>query len=256
MITVLIPTYREGPLINSCIRSVTDLPGVDHVAIFEGPVGGAEPSSERHLPIEQLPHSFGSTKRFLHARLGEWEDDADKRSSMVAYAKARHFEHYNRIAGVGVSEDDLPPLWVFWLDGDEVLLWGEYLIDWVNRAEKETGAGGFSLRLVELDGSVAKTHNRIVRGDLIEHYVHSSVSIQLRSGVIVSLPNVQICGAGGVPVWNAEKEGRPIVADDLMDLRPPVAGEPHILHRSILRDPARALVARRQSDAEMDFFRQ
>jgi hypothetical protein len=158
---------------------------------------------------------------------------------MLRHAQRRH-----------TSLHDDAPLWIVWLDSDELLLWGEYLIDWLHRTEHETGAGGFIIRLVELDGSVVMCHGRVVRGDLIRSYEHSIATILLKNGMLVSLPNVPVCAAGGVPYWT--DESRAIEVDDLARLRPPLAGEPHLLHRSLLRDPSRDV--ERQSVAESRWF--
>lgn len=229
MVTVLIPSYREGPLLETCVLSAT---AAGRVVVFEGPVDGGEPSTE-----DDLKFAAGASE----AMLGEWDTDADKRSSMLRYAQQLHHQ----------AGHDGDPLWILWLDGDELLLWGEYLDDWTRRAEAETGAGGFTIRVVELDGSVAMAHSKIVRGDLIESYAHSICDINLRNGMTVSLPHVPICQAGGVPVWT--NEDRKIQVDDLARLRPPLHGEPHILHRSMLRDPSRQV--ERQHEAEARWYK-
>lgn len=234
MVTVLLPTYKEGSLAASAIRSVL-VPGVHHIVQFEGPVGDDAALSSPH---DLMPSALMPPGVEFHSRIGRWKDDAAKRTAMLQYAQ----DYESEIL-------DGRPLWILWLDGDEILLYGEYLADYVLRAEKTTGAGGFALRLVELDGSVSFTHNRIIRGENVKRYVHSIMTIELLSGLTVSLPNVQICAQGGVPM---KIDGSKVELEDLATLRPPLMGEPHILHRSVLRDPNR--VAVRQSDAEKQWF--
>lgn len=224
---VLIPSYMEGPLLASCVQSAR---AAGRVTVYEGPIGDAPKSDSI-----QTTYAKGCSTYVT----GRWESDAAKRTAMLKATQQMH----------GRSRE---PLWILWLDSDELLLWGEYLRDWQNRAEVETGAGGFLIRLVELDGSVVLTYCKIVRGDMIESYEHSINVVQLKNGMTISMPNVPICRAGGVPVWTDET--RAIEVDDLARLRPPVHGEPHILHRTLLRNPQRP--GERQSDAESRWYEQ
>lgn len=227
MIVGMMSTFCEGQLARSACESL--LRACDKVVVFEGPVGGAEEVSGLWT---QLP----DTGKFV-VEYGEWASDAAKRQAMVEYVKHRWG---------GVS-----PLWGVWLDGDELLLWGEYLRDWLGRLDaeneltrtqrislpSEAESGGdfivpeptfnWLIRLVELDASVAKCSGKVVRLDLIDEYLVSSYQVRLMNGAIVALPNVP-----------AE--------------RGPIPGEPHILHRSGLRDPRRQI--RRLHDAEADWF--
>lgn len=241
MIIALISSYREGALLDSCVESARRT-GIDTVCVFEGPVGpGAE--------LEHTGPGFEQLRRngiWTHA--GAWESDAAKRTAMLDWAKGYHERTATR-AGFA-NPDQWEPLWVLWLDGDELLLWGEYLHDHVRRAEQEgDNVGGFPLRLVELDGSVAKCHGKVVRGDLIARYLESSYQVELTTGMVVALPNEPICGPGGTPAHWGDRE---IVLEDLAELRPPVAGEPHLLHRSMLRDPNRGV--ERLHAAERGFY--
>lgn len=237
MIVGLISSYREGSLLRSCIASART--GCDSVCVFEGPIGDELPDSTKAdfpLPLEYLPSKI---------TIGRWKSDAVKRTKMLWWARNRWVQQKLE------PDEERDPLWILWLDGDEILLWGEYLRDWIERAEKESGAGGFPLRLVELDGSVAKAYGRIVRGDLVERYLVAAYQLELVGGMIIALPNVQICAAGGVPYGYGED--KQITIEDLAELRPPLAGEPHILHRPMLRDPARE--AQRQHEAEAEWFK-
>jgi hypothetical protein len=232
VIIACISTYRDDNLLYGAIESARYL---DAVLVAEGPVGkGKKNHGEPQVPTE------GTTAR----RIGGWESDAAKRSYMLAWAKHVH----------QASELNTEPLWVLWLDGDEVLLWGEYLRDMAARAEEETGAGGFPLRLVELNGSVVMCQGKVINAGAIRRYLHSSYQVELHSGMVVALPNVPICTAGGMPV---KPEGGWQMPPEEMDAwlgrhRPPVAGEPHLLHRSVLRSTTRDV--ERLSTVEGEWF--
>ena len=51
----------------------------------------------------------------------------------------------------------------------------------------------------------------------------------------VALPNVPICTAGGIPIGEIKERNDPLLALN----RPPLIGEPHLLHRHGLRNPER-----------------
>jgi hypothetical protein len=230
-VVALISSYKEGTLLDSCVRSVRR--HVDDVIVFEGPTDGIAHGS---TPLR--------LSTLTSVRYGNWKSDAEKRTAMLLFAlKATRL---------------VKPLWVLWLDGDEVLLHGEYLRDWINRADKVSGAGGFPLRLVELDGSVALCHGKLVRGDLVKRYVESSYQLELLNGVTIAVPNEPICAAGGIPLNRPEGlKGADIFDDpDLLAWlgrnRPPLIGEPHLLHRSLLRDPDRDVP--RLHEAEKAFY--
>jgi hypothetical protein len=218
-IVALVSSYEEGELLESVVRSAAAL---DHTVIFEGPVEGAPPSTAR-LP---KPGPRLSIVR------GEWASDAAKRSAMVAWVKGRRWL------------DDAT--WGLWLDGDELLLWGEYLRDWIVRAaeegDEENPVGGMPLALVELDGSTTVCMGKVVRVDLIERYIVSSSFVELVGG--------RQLGIGNQEVWNPVR-GAVYFTDDGLPhwrARPPLAGEPHLQHRWALRSKGRR--AERQSAAE------
>lgn len=239
MIVALMSTYREGALALSAARSV--LPACDALIVFEGAVGeqAGEGEPTPVWVIEQEAREASVLTYVAEWEVCVWGSDAAKRTALLKCAQ----KFYG---------DTADPWWCLWIDGDEVLLWGEYLPDWVARAEHVGGAGGFALRIVEMDGSVAKSHGRIFRGDLVEAFEESSYQARLKTGMVVALPNIPICVSGGVPC--ARADGEPVTVDDLADLRPPLAGEPHILHRTILRSPART-VRRLHEDEPGWYFR-
>lgn len=229
MVVGLMSTYREGALALSAARSV--LAGCDALVLYEGPVG-TPAGGGRATPVAEISRAAAVAGVPCWEDAGDWGSDAAKRTDLFQFAK------------------EIGATWTVWVDGDEVLIWAEYLRDWIGRAEYEQGAGGFPLRIVEFDGSVAKGHGRILRTALVDGFEESSYQVRLVSGLTISLPNIPICVSGGVPVGHTD--GRPVTVDDLAELRPPLAGEPHILHRTILRSPDRK--ARRLHDDEPEWY--
>jgi hypothetical protein len=229
----LVSSYMEGGLLESAVAS---LAAFDHVVVFEGPVEGAPPSD------------VGSTLKIgprVSVRHGEWESDAAKRTAMVEWVKSRRW-----LDG---------ETWGLWLDGDELLLWGEYVRDWLGRAVESgddgNAAAGYPIPLVELDGSVSICMGKLVRVDLIERYIVSSSFLELVGGRQVGAGNQDVWNPVDGPTFFTNAAG---VVDGSRELphwraRPPLQGEPHLLHRSALRSKRRR--AERQSAAEERNFR-
>lgn len=233
MIVGLMSTYMEGALALGALHSLMDVGCCDIIGILDGPVEGTAASGDP-TPLEEMMLLEGV---YTVSRDGVWKDDAAKRNALLRWAKVRCPKR--------------EPLWCLWLDGDEVMLWGQYLDDMIRYANEETGIGGFPLRIVELDGSVAYSHNRIFRGDRVRKFLIGASQAELHTGMVVGLPNTPICGAGGIPVhpdggWQGMSPERQ--SEWLARCRPPVAGEPHILHRSALRSRHRKI--ERQHEAE------
>lgn len=255
MIVACMSTYREGRLVLEAVRSA--LKGCDHVIVLEGYAGdGADPEPGEPTPLDELELladglelADDGPRLHLHPERGH-ASDADKRTRLLELA--RRLRHRR----------DMEPLWVLWLDGDEVLMWPEMLADHCHRFDLEqTATGGFPLRLVELDGSTVLCYGKMIRGDRVKRYLHSSYQVELeapdgprdRPGPIVALPNVPLTGAGGIPV---QVDPKPRNEDEqavwLARYRQPLQGEPHLLHRSALRHPDRA--GTRMHDAEAEWF--
>lgn len=227
----------------SGIRSA--LSAGDFVLIDDSPIADAEELGDPS-PVDIARH-MGAVF-VTPPKKGGYSSDAEKRTAMLNRAKT--------IANKRGREEGENELWVVWLDGDELLLYGEYLADLCYRAAFETGAGGFPLRIVEFDGSVAISYGKIIRASAVVSYETSSYQVRLRNGVIVALPNEKVCGAGGIPAVSQELfESLHSRQEEIMaHYRPPLAGEPHILHRSLYRSPERDV--ERQSDAEARWFKE
>lgn len=224
-IVALISTYQEQELLPSVIASAESM---HNIFIFDGPIGAKLDSWKE---LETLDFIGG-----IIPFEGEWISDASKRTSML-----------NVVKTIMQDEEDV---WGLWLDGDEILLWGEYLHDHCRRAEQETGTGGTAIKIVEYDGSVANCFGKLIRLDAVKRYVMSSFEIELTNGITLALPNVPICTAGGIPIGTIGGRDDPILAIN----RPPLQGEPHLLHRHGLRDKERRV--ERLHDTEAESFQQ
>jgi hypothetical protein len=224
MIVGLCSSFREGRLAESAVRSL--LPACDRVVVLEGPIGDA--------PEVGPVTDWGKVRRGGRALVkeGAWGSDAAKRTALLEWAK--------RTPTRG-------PLWGVILDGDELLLHGELLPDYLAALPDE--ALGFSLHLMELDGSCSYIPNRVLRLDRIRRWILSSYAFEI-DGVAVSKPNVKILDAGepDSAEWVDVGDGH------TRQRRRPLAGEPHILHRSVLRPAERQTRVQRQHEAEAESF--
>jgi hypothetical protein len=228
IIVGLVSSFREGAMLRTAVAS---LDALDHVAVFEGPVEGnpdVGPASE--LPTDARKRRGQPT---LLVREGAWETDAAKRTAMVEWTRQRWPGR---------------EVWGLWLDGDEILLWGEYLRDWLWRVRQggdpDNPVAGWPFALVELDGSTSICMGKLVRVDLISRYLVSSSYIELVNGERRTVGNVLAWTPTGGPEPGWEGHWR---------ARPPLQGEPHLQHRPILRDRSR--VVERQHAAEERNYR-
>lgn len=229
----LVSAYKEGRLVAGAIRSLERV-GLDDLLVYEGPAG--EPIDgppDSVFPIFGAGYAPPGDGEPYH---GSWRSDARKRDAMLQEAKRRHPDG---------------PLWGVWLDGDEILVNGEYLRDilqalvWQDEQERsENPWMRWPLRLVEADGAIATISNRAVRLDLIRSYEISTSVVTDTNGVERAWGNV----AEDSRVWmdhflGALDRGR-------MTAWPPLPCEPHIVHRSHLRHPLRRGVRMHAQEAE------
>ncbi len=222
-IIALISSFEEHPdMLDSCIESAKDL---DEIFVVDGPTTFPLNKMETPGRAWRTPKNKVRYMRYT----GVWKSDADKRMDILKEAKA-----WNQDA------------WGLWLDADEILLYGNYLRDHCNRADEETATGGTTIRIVEYDGSVAQCYGKLIRIGNIRRYIMSSYEIELENGMTVALPNVPICSAGGIPLGEITGRDDP----ELALKRPPVIGEPHLLHRHGLRNPKREAPRLHETEAE------
>ncbi len=224
----LVSSFREGALLESAIRSLAAL---DAIVVFEGPV---EQNADLSGPESVIPNRVGNLQ--VNVVRGEWPADAAKRTAMIEWCHTRRWLQ---------GED----VWGLWLDGDEILLWGEYLRDWVTAAasvgDEENPVLGWPISLVELDSSVAWCRSKLVRIDLIERYLVSSSYVQLKSGQTITIGNLQCWTPLDGPTQFAEVNGETLPH---WRARPPLQGEPHLQHRWMIRPKGREV--ERQGKAE------
>lgn len=227
-IVALISTYQENEyMLKSAIESASML---DEILVFDGTTKAMKNLTE----TPQICLTGRTGKRYIRYE-GHWKSDAEKRTEMLKEAQA-------------LWDDD--NIWALWLDSDEVLLFGEYLKDHCHRADQETATGGTTIRIVEYDGSVAQCYGKLIKVDAVRKYIMSSYEIELANGMTVALPNVPICSAGGIPIGEITSRDDELLAKN----RPPLIGEPHLLHRHGLRNPDRE--APRLHDEEAKDFDQ
>ena len=228
MIVGLVSCYREGQLAADAVRSL--LPACQRVYVLEGPIGGASPQG-----VETNWLQFRKGGRVL-VRPGSWGSDAEKRTALLRW----------------VMQRQVGPVWGVIVDGDEQLMYPEGIPALIEHHTLEAEAQGTvsvgaTLRLVEGDGTIGLILARVLRLDLIDRWLISSYHLLLKNGVEVSRPNAYILRPG-------DPDSEKTDLSTGMQLRRPLMGEPHILHRSWFRPPQRA--AERQSAAEgTDFDR-
>jgi hypothetical protein len=218
----LISSWKDGELVAGAARSL--LPACDKVYVYDAPIVGA--GDEGETSSFERAYS-GNSLRVRHSR-AQFEDDAAKRTALLKWAQ----------------HEQGPGTWAVVLDSDEVLLWAEYLRDFLALAAVRpvTAAGGFPLRLVELDGSVALVSSRVFPLHALDRYELSVHTVWLKDAPApIALPNQQVCYMHGAPLNATDPR-----------CRPPLQGEPHILHRTMLRDVSRQV--ERQHEAEGRWF--
>lgn len=245
----LMSTYREGPLALGAYESLLDA-GLDAVIVWEGPAGPLRCDDAPPTPESLVNHH------------GTWETDGAKRTAMLEHVKAIYHDR---------------PLWLVLLDGDEILVNGRYLRDLIRSGavwrDQATGAslakpdnlptGGLPLRLIEADGSVSLMRGRVLNANVIRRFIVSNLILETVTGVEMRLGNIReesnplhqlqnvLWTTNRPPLdWPLEKREAADAMLHYHHLLPPLPAEPHVMHRSLLRHPARA--ALRMWEQEMD----
>lgn len=196
-----VSTWEEGPLIVECVRSL--LPAVDFVLVYEGPFSqpGVKATYPEDISLDRDLAAEVKRNRII-VRTDSWENQARKLTEMT-----------HRVASFGKKDE---PVWALHLDGDEVLLWGQFLPDIIRRfTEALPNERWMNIKLVEMDGTVGGTQTHLIRADLVESYFVSGSQILFKGD---SFP---------IALYNPDGD------------RFPIQGEPHILHRSALRSQGR-----------------
>lgn len=221
----MVSAYKEGRLVQAAIDSLQRV-GLDHLYIFEGPAG---PPLDDDVPESDYDFPDGRPIHHLIHR-GRWRTDGRKRNDMLKAAK---------LAFPG-------PTWGVVVDADEVLVNGEYLRDRLQSLAWDDEAKGADrndpdnppwarcpLHLIEHDGSMSVITARVFRCDLLQSIDISSSVVTNAHGVREGWGNYAARSAMWMERWlKAVDEGKMIAW-------PPLPCEPHIVHRSNLRHPAR-----------------
>ena len=206
-----------------------DRVGLDDLIVFEGPAG--EPL-EAVVPGSEFPRGIEHV-----SKVGRWRTDARKRDEMLQVAK-------HRARDIGSD-----PIWGVWLDGDEILVNGEYLRDilqaivWNDERDGEPTIRN-PLWVVEADGSMALTNARVVRLDLIRSYDISVSVVTNEYGIEEAWGNTNPDARIFVEMFFSAVDAGKMAA------WPPISCQPHIYHRSNLRHPARRGLRMHKQEAD------
>src|ERR1035437_7728422 len=215
-------SYKEGTLIQGAIRSL--FPTCREVYVWEGP---CQEGAEQITGTTELG-KWKTNKKVIYKE-GTWETDSQKRNDILAAIQLKWLDDKRR---------KNQAVWMVVIDADELLVWGEYLQDWLEMApdnqfaipilrtetgvkqEKLTVTEGLILQkkepLIDAIGIFAdKAPTRCIRADMMKRYVVGCYQIELTNGVVIRIGH----------------ERAP---------RIPQQGEPHIHHRSYLRNKDRA----------------
>lgn len=209
-IVALIAGHKEGSLIQGAIRSA--LKAQPHfVIVYDCPVTGVK--------VEGEPTNLGkSYTRYLSLKDHEFPTQYDMRNAMLGEARRKMRGH---------------PFWTLILDADEVLVWGEYLPDWLGQLKPGYPHSMENLIPLKLTGFVndvaMKVPSRVVHSSLIDEYLCGCWVFSDASG------NVGVLG-------HTESEFMP------------AQGEPHIHHRHHMRRPERKST-RLSGQSEEDEFK-
>jgi hypothetical protein len=236
----MVSAYREGRLLLGAVDSILNV-GLDRLYVFEGPAG--EPLADDN-PSPESPLDGIRSVAVVHR--GRWRTDGRKRNEMLQRAK-REFPGAN--------------VWAVVVDADEVLVNGRYLrdrLEWITAEDEQRGASvalpdnppmaRWPLHLVEHDGSMALITARIFRIDLVRSIDHSTSVVTNVSGIRDGWGNFAASSQAFTERWFAAVDRGAMIA------WPPLPTEPHLVHRSNLRHPARRIL--RMSEQEtLEFAR-
>ena len=217
----LVSTYKEGALSRGAVESILEC-GLDDLLVYEGPAGDAFGES---VPGSMFPAMCGVEHEHdsscFRVTLGRWRTDGRKRDAMIQEAKRRNPE---------------PETWAVVVDGDEILGNGKYLRDILQAIVWNDDPQNPTIRrplwLIEADGAMSLSQNKLYRLDLVDAQVHS--------GSVFTVQGEER-GWGSIPLDARVFVDHFVGALDLgrMAAWPPLPTEPYIYHRSHLRHPAR-----------------
>lgn len=217
-IVCLVSTFREGELVQGALRSILPL-GCD-VIVYEGATSAkSSPTLGRRTDLGDFFHSWPGRLWFTE---GEWRDEAAKRNAMLDHART-------------IMEGR--PFWALTLDADEILLWAEYLPDWLAILHP-SGPPDYEqsvLPLKEIQPGEPWTEHGPATMIHPSRCVHSSFLGEYVTGLVVART------PDGALEANFTWYPSPL---------PPVQGEPHLHHRYYLRTGDRAELRSYRLEAE------
>lgn len=203
-VVCLISSFREGELIQGAIRSA--IPCSERIIVWEG---STNPKASSGMGEKtRLGEVWNPETMSFH--VGAWGDEAKKRNAMLQTAR------------------DLmrKPFWILTLDADEILVWSEYLGDWLNALRP--GYPRSDQNVVPLKVTVPGYDEETKFGPATyiqpSRLVHSSLVGEYTNGLVLA----------------TTPDGAKLDFSSYRSEYPPVVGEPHIHHRYYLRRPDRA----------------
>jgi hypothetical protein len=200
-VVALISSFREGELIQGAIRSANVC--ADRVMVWEGSTNAksSPTAGEKTRVGKESVNNF---------HVGIWRDEAAKRNAMLRDAKA-----FMR-----------KPFWILTIDADEILVWPEYVTDWLNALRP--GYPRSDENVVPLKITVPGWDEETKNGPATyiqpSRLVHSSLVERYTNGLVLA----------------ETPDGAKLDFSAYRSETPPVFGEPHIHHRYYLRRPERA----------------
>ena len=209
-IATLISSYKEGSLIQGAIRSVQCLDN----PIF---VGDGRHSKDELLGDDtDITELLGSKNLFIVS--GEkWDSETEKRNW-----------HLNWVRN-WFDERRIKSFWILTLDADEILVWGEYLQDWLNALNPYADGNYTQECIVPLKRTEAewnKKAGRFVTDTAPSRCIHSSVIDRYLVGTLRF----------------ATPDNKEVSLHHYPSKNPVMYGEPHIHHRHYLRRFGREMV--------------
>lgn len=203
-VVCLISCYREGELIQGAIRSAK--PCADRIMVWEGSTNAkVSPTAGEKTRLGPMQLEVDE----LYS--GTWKDEAAKRNAMLDRAR-------------GWMKGR--PFWILTLDADEILLWSEYLGDWLNALRP--GYPRSDQNVVPMKITVPGWDDETKNGPATyiqpSRLVHSSLVKEYTNGLVLAVT----------------PDGAKLDFSAYRSETPPVLGEPHIHHRYYLRRPDRA----------------
>lgn len=241
-ICALISTYKDGTMVQGTIKSLHRA-GIENIIVCEGAWSDKAPDG----PITNL----GPYRKYQMVSKSKFKNEADKRNHILAAAKTKMRHHLGK------------EFWILTIDADEILIWGEYLSDWLNVLNPPQEA------LVPIKVTVPGAGWEEITQDMRMTEVHSDPDIEWRNTLyerisafhsvtyfapshLVHSSLIDHYDLGILEVITPE--GKMVQLSTIRSPCEPFQGEPHLHHRYYLRRGERYYF--RGSDTEAEELRQ